>query len=632
MGANRKWILHQRARALFNWVAGTQQFQEAAQPTNLQRNLRVLRYALPYWPILALILFLNLLMAVTVALQPWPLKILIDNALGDAQIPTALESVLARLSIESSPGVLIVTAALASVVIFGFNALLNTGTTWAAASAGPRMAYDLSADLFHHLQRLSLRFHGTRKVGDLLSRLVRDAWCVDGMVRALLISPWSWMLTLGSVSVLAWQLDPGLTLLTLVAAPAVTINVLFFGPRIKRRQTIDREAHARLTSFVHQSLRAVPLVQSFGTESRTTEQYRRLGKDVVVQALRNVKTRESYRFLNGFAMSAGAAVVIGAGGFRVLGGALTIGSLLVFVAYFRSIESAFRGLLGTYATVKSLEANSDRVMEVLEVQNEVREVRNPIRLRNRVKGRIEFDSVDFGYYKGQPVLRELNLEIQPGETVALVGESGAGKSTLACLVPRLFDPWQGAVRIDGHDLRQLHLADLRAQISIALQEPFLIPLSVAENIAYGKPGASLDEIENAAKASGAHEFIQHMKHGYDTVVGQRGSDLSGGERQRLTTARALLQDAPILILDEPTSELDANSENLFVEALNKLTRNRTTLIIAHRLSTIRDVDRIVVLEAGRVVETGSHDELVAAGGHYYQLYTSQRRSLTAGVA
>jgi ATP-binding cassette subfamily B protein/subfamily B ATP-binding cassette protein MsbA len=275
------------------------------------------------------------------------------------------------------------------------------------------------------------------------------------------------------------------------------------------------------------------------------------------------------------------------------------------------------------------------VVEVLDVEDEVRDApgSKPLPVHTTGgRGHVRFENVTFGYEPGCPVLKDINIEVFPGETVALVGSTGAGKSTLVSLIPRFFDPWQGRVTLDGEDLRDIRLSSLRAQVSLVLQEPFLLPLTVLENIAYGRPGASREEIVSSAVAANADEFIRRLPSGYDTVIGERGATLSGGEKQRLAMARALLKDAPILILDEPTSALDAQTESLLLEALERLMKGRTTFIIAHRLSTVRRVDRIFVIDGGRIVETGTHESLLAAGGPYHRLYSLQFQNSLREVA
>ncbi|HEX5268008.1 MAG TPA: ABC transporter ATP-binding protein, partial [Acidimicrobiales bacterium] len=323
------------------------------------------------------------------------------------------------------------------------------------------------------------------------------------------------------------------------------------------------------------------------------------------------------------------AVVLVVGGRDVLAHRMTVGSLLVFVAYARTLQAQAESLLTVYRALRAGEAGLDRVQAVLGTKEEVPEPAHPVRFpAQEGPSRLEFDRVTFGYNPGTPVLEDITLEIEPGHTVALVGRSGAGKSTLVSLIPRFFDPWSGRVLIDGTDIRDVRVHDVRQKVSVVRQDPLLLPVSMADNIAYGRPGATRDEIEQAARDALASDFIEALPDGYDTVIGERGATLSGGQRQRLAIARALLKDAPILILDEPTAALDAESEAVLVAAVDRLTLHRTVLVIAHRLSTIRRADRIVVLDEGRIVEDGSHTKLMRAGGPYAHMYNTQFGPIT----
>ena len=595
----------------------------------MARYFRLLRYVARQWPMLLLIAGISLASAATVTLQPWPMKLLVDYALGSLVVPASAQELLAGLTLPVTATVLIAVAAVASFLLWALNNALEVSSSWAWTVAGQRLVYELAADLFHRLQRLSLLFHTRRTVGDSLSRLTGDTWSIYTVSASLLIGPMQNVATLIGIGVVAWKINSDLALLSLAMAPALGASALFFGNRLKMRTKLNREAQARVLSFVHQTLTAMPIVQAFDTRERNALHYKVLASDAVSRSQRTVVLNSSLGVVNGLITTIGTALVLYVGGVKVLAGTLSLGSLLVFLAYLRSLQTASQGLLGVYTTLKTTSANIDRVFEVLDSEEMVKEEPGAPALPV-VRGHVRFEEVTVGYESDRPVLHEVSIEAHPGETIALVGPTGAGKSTLVSLIPRFFDPWSGRVSIDGHDVRSVQLKSLRAQIALVLQEPFLLPLSAAENIAYGRPGATREEVEAAARAANADEFITRLPEGYDTVLGERGATLSGGERQRLSIARALLKDAPILILDEPTSALDAGTEALLLEALERLMSGRTTFIIAHRLSTIRGADRIVVIENGRAVEQGTHQELITAGGTYQRFHDLQY-GLPAGV-
>jgi ATP-binding cassette subfamily B protein/subfamily B ATP-binding cassette protein MsbA len=587
---------------------------------------RLIPYGFRQWRTLSGILMLTALSAALTALQPWPIKLVVDYALGSTPLPEILQSIFDGLSLRPLPTLIIVVAGLSVLGLYVLNSALDIGLSWGWTAAGQRMVYDLAADLFHRLQRLSLLFHSRHTVGESLSRLSGDTWCVYTATSQVLISPGKHVLTLATVGIVAWQLDPTLTILSFALVPVLAGSAFFFGQRLKTRTRMSREAESRLLAFVHQTLGAIPIIQAFGALERNGERFRHLASSAVVLSQRGVLVKTSYELVNQLVNTLGTAIVLYAGGWQVLSGALTVGSLLVFLAYLRSLQAASAGLINIYGSLKSVEANLDRIMEILDVEEGVKERPDAKPLAPRAAGAgayVRLEGVSFGYEPGRPVLQDITLEARPGETIALVGATGAGKSTLVSLIPRFFDPWEGRVLFDGMDVREVQLASLRAQMALVLQEPFLLPLTVAENIAYGRPEASRQAIVEAAVAANADGFIRRLPQGYDTVLGERGVTLSGGERQRLAIARALLKDAPVLILDEPTSALDAQTEAWLLEALERLMAGRTTFIIAHRLSTIRRADRIVVLEQGRMVESGTHSELLHARGLYHRLYQLQ---------
>jgi ATP-binding cassette subfamily B protein/subfamily B ATP-binding cassette protein MsbA len=596
---------------------------------------RFMPYIWRQWSALVIILLLTVIGAAVTTLMPWPLKILIDYAISDLGLPYPADKVREYLSIQPTPVFLVFMASIASLGLFVLNSVLDVVTTWYWSATSQRMVYDLAADIFSRLQRLSLLFHNKRTVGDSLGRMTVDNWCVFSITQGLLMTPASNLFTLLMIGTVAWQMDPQLTVLSLVISPPLAASAVYFGNRLRQRAQKNREAQSSVMAFVHQTLTALPVVQAFGSERRNRRHYRQLSSRAVSSSQSSVLMRNSFTLVNGLTITTGAAIVLYVGGLRVISGALTLGSLLVFVAYMKTLQGAIESLLKTWGNLKAAEASMDRVLEILDADEEIRDVPGALVLPIHVAGNsgcISLEGVSFGYEPGRAVLHDINLDVEPGETIALVGPTGAGKSTLVSLIPRFFDPSQGRVMLDGRDLRDLQLTSLRKQISMVLQDPFLLPLTVAENIAYGRPDASREEVVAAAVAANADEFIQELSDGYDTPLAERGSTLSGGQKQRLSIARTFLKDAPILILDEPTSALDIQTEALLLEALKRLTRGRTTFMIAHRMSTIRDADSIVMIDNGRVVETGTHSELITANRLYAQFYALQNPDSQGVVA
>ena len=595
---------------------------------------RVMRYVIRQWPTLLLILGLTVVASTVTALQPWPVKILVDYALGNAAIPVWLHFLFERISLSLTPIALVIIAALGSLGLFALNSALDITLNLSWSVAGQRMVYDLAGDLFHRLQRLSLLFHVRHTVGDSLSRLTDDTYVVYKLAQNLLISPLRSIFTLMILGAIAWRFDRGLTILSLALAPIMSIIALLLGNRLKKLHRESREAHSRLLSFVHQTLTAIPVVQAFGTEARNQRNFHFLSDDAVVISKRSSLVYSAYGLANGLTRTVGIAFVLFFGGLQVLAGELTVGSLLLFLGYISSIQRSVNNLLEIYGDLKTAEASIDRVNEILSNEEMVQDAPSARALPAGgvgKRGHLYLDQVSFGYDPGNPVLKGITFEARVGETLALVGPTGAGKTTIISLILRLFDPWQGRVLLDGIDLRQIKLSSLRSQIALVSQEPFLHPISVAENIRYSRPEASREEIVEAAIAARADEFIERLPNGYDTIIGQRGTTLSGGEKQRLAIARALLKNAPILLLDEPTSALDAETETLLLEALENLVVGRTTLLIAHRLSTIRQADLIVAIDDGIIAEMGPAEALLVKEGLYHQLYLRQFLSLPEKV-
>ena len=590
-------------------------------PTSWGARLRLLgHHARPQWAPLLAVAVLTATTSLLAAFQPLPLKILADYAIGGEQAPAWLAS-WAGGGGDPSPERWVLIAAVASLVLGVGAAAVNAGLTWFWEVAGLRMVYDLTNRLHRHLQRLSIAFHHRRPLGDSLSRLTEDTWAVYAATDALVVAPLAHLAVIGTIGVAAWILDPRLAALSLVVAPLLGASAFWFGRHVKVRARRLRDEQADVMGVTQRTLAVLPLVQSFAAHRRHRDEFDQVSARVVDATRRQVTTERAFGLVNAGLTATGMAVVVYAGSRRVISGAMPVGTLLVFVAYLRTLQFEVRDLLALFSRFRGAEAGLDRVLEVLEAEVEVADPARPVAVPSGgLRGEVRLQGVTVGYTPGRPVLTDVDLHAQPGQTIALVGRTGAGKSTLASLIPRFFDPWAGQITIDGIDLRDLRLADLRRNVALVTQEPLLLPTTIADNIAYGRPDADPHAIEAAARAANAHEFIVSLPDGYQSVLGERGATLSGGQRQRLAIARALLKDAPVLVLDEPTAALDAQTEHLLLEALDHLVAHRTTFVIAHRLSTIRNAHQIAVLDHGRITHTGTHHELLHTSPLYRTLH------------
>ncbi|HKP17028.1 MAG TPA: ABC transporter ATP-binding protein [Gaiellaceae bacterium] len=597
---------------------------------SLHRQLTLLRYARPHWRGL---LVLVGAMGATVGLsllQPWPMKFLVDQALGDKPMPAWTNAVVDAFPGPGGKKELLLLIAVATVVIFVASTVVSMVNGLVSVRVGQKMAYDLGADLFRHLQKLSLLFHSRQPVGDSIARVTGDPYAVQVMVTGAILPVLQSFVTLLAMFAIMFRLDWALTLLSLAVVPFLFLAIRIYARPMKDASRTARDLEGRMMSVVQLALNAVPAVQAFTREELEHSRYRAYADKAVVAYVRSTLAGMWFKLFVGLVTATGTAGLIYLGGLRVLDGRMTVGTLLVFLAYLAGLYGPLNSLAYTAQTWQYAAARADRVLEILETAPDVEDARDAREIE--IAGHVRYEGVTFGYEPERPVLRHVSLEAEPGNVVAIVGPTGAGKTTLVNLLVRFFDPWAGRVEIDGHDLRTLKVRSLREQIGLVLQEPFIFPMTVAENIAYGRPEASHDEIVAAAEAANAHEFISRLPEGYDTVVGERGATLSGGEKQRLSIARAFLKDAPILILDEPTSALDARTEALLLDALERLMQGRLTFIIAHRLSTIRNADTILVVDGGEIVERGGHEELLAARGLYSILYARQTEHARHDVA
>jgi ATP-binding cassette, subfamily B, bacterial MsbA len=517
--------------------------------------------------------------------------------------------------------------ALGLVALFTVQAGLNYVQAYLLSVAGERSVAGLRRDLFARLIQMPPGFFAERRTGELTSRLTVDVGLLQSVLSHQVSEISRQVLSLVGGVVLLTYLQPRLTLTALGVAPLVVGSALVFGKRLRTITTGVQDRVAEATAVAEEAFSQIRTVQSFVQEPAERARYAERIAASVRTALQRARVRGVFFGVLTFSTFAGIVFVLWQGGVLVLDGKLTAGSLVSFLLYTVTIAASIGALASSFSAYQEAVGAAERVFEILEMSPEIADPAEPETLAAPVAGRVEFDDVSFRYLQGEETwtLEDVTLRVAPGEVVALVGPSGGGKTTLVSLLPRFWDVDRGRIRLDGHDVRAIRLADLRGAVGIVPQEPALFSGSVRENIAYARPGASATEVEAAARAAHAHEFIERLPQGYDTLVGERGVKLSGGQRQRVAIARAILKDPAVLVLDEATSNLDTESERLIEDALEKLLVGRTTLIIAHRLSTVRRADRLVVVDHGRIVEEGTHAELLGRGGLYARLYQRQFR-------
>lgn len=571
---------------------------------------------------LVALLGLSVMGSAVALLAPFPLKVLADEVLPGGRPPATLAWLPAGTTGTGAAAWL----AAGTIVLFLLGSLVDVRVAMRTVRLTQTLVYAVSRDVLAAVQRSPAQRRDA-SVGDALGRVMVDPYGIPQILLNTTVLPAQLLLSVTMSVVIMRELDAPLAGVVLGVAVAQTALAFLYGRVVRGAALRAREEESRLQAHVHHLITGISVVQAFAQERREAGRFRQQADRTVAAHQRAAVTSSLSTLGPSVAAAIGAGVVLYFGVQRVLSGGLTVGGLLVFLAYTKRVQAQLGQLATLVPQLNAGRASAQRVLEVLEAEPEVLD-RPGARRLPAVRGHLVFENVVFGHEPNRPVLHQVDLEARPGQTIAVVGPSGAGKSTLLSLVPRFHDPWSGRVLLDGHDLRDVKLHDLRAHVSLVLQEPFLFPMSIGENIAYGRPDAPRSAITQAARDANAHEFISQLADGYDTVLGERGATLSGGERQRISIARALLKDAPVLLLDEPTSALDNDSERLLLHALERLMAGRTTLIIAHRLSTIRNADRIVVLDHGRVLETGTHTQLLANAEHYARLHNTPRRRTT----
>ncbi|MEY2494036.1 MAG: hypothetical protein QOJ45_528 [Verrucomicrobiota bacterium] len=571
---------------------------------------RVLAYYRPFSVQTAIGLILSLASISFSLLKPWPLKIIVDDVLQ--------HNPQARFG--NSPS-LIPWLCLALVAIQLLWGLLNLASNYLFVKVGLQALLKLRTDLYAYLQSLSLKYHDARRSSDSSFRVAYDSQSIQTIYNKGFTNIFASIITLVGTFIIMLRMDWQLTLLSLVVVPLLFAAIYFFAHRIRMQSTSIQEQDSAMLAQAQEGLGAIRMVHAFGREDFEVSQFHQRAHESLQANLRLTLTNVNSALVIGTLIAIGTALMYYIGSLHVLRGTLTLGSLLVFSAYLLMLYQPLESLTYTAWAMEGATAGARRCFEVLDRADDVADAPNANNI-TETSGALGFRKVSFGYGPERTVLQDINLSITPNQIVALVGGTGAGKSTLLSLVPRFYDPSEGSVTLDGRDLRTITKKSLRSKIAIVLQDTLLFSTTIRENIAYGQPAATEEEIHEAARRAQADEFINQMPAGYDSPVGERGGHLSVGQRQRIGIARAFLKDAPILLLDEPTSALDPTTEAAIMETIKDLMQGRTTLIVTHRLATIHRVDRIVVLDHGRVVEQGTGVELVAKGGVYAKLYAS----------
>jgi len=585
--------------------------------------LRLIRSLIrPYSISLAAILVAMLVQTAMSVAGPWPLKIVLDNVIGSHKLSPWLDHLLRPLLAGGSKMQIAAAAALAAVLIAVVGAIASYVANYYTTSVGQWVANDLRMRTYHHLQQLSLSYYDTHESGTLLSTITADVQTIQSFASSSTLDILVDMFTIvGMLSIMFW-LSWDFTLIAVAVTPFMLLLVSRFKKAVKKATHEVRKQQSKIVAVVDQGLQSRRVVKAFGRQNLEEEELSEVSKATVEAALKARRIKALLSPIVTIAVALCTGLVLFRGSALILAGAMTVGALTVFLSYLNKFFKPVQDLATMTNTIAQTAVAVDRIRAILDAETVIPE-RPDARDPQPLSGEVVFENVAFGYNADAQVLRDVSFRIKAGQTVGVVGPTGGGKSTIVSLIPRFYDPTGGKVHIDGVDIRDYKLKGLRNQIGYVLQETVLFRGTVADNIAYGRAGATKKEVIEAAKLANADEFIAKMPHGYDTMVGERGDTLSGGQRQRIGIARAIIRNNPILILDEPTAALDTESERLVMEALERLMKGRTVITIAHRLSTIRDSDKIIVLKDGVVAEEGTHDELIALGGVYAELYRVQ---------
>jgi ABC-type multidrug transport system fused ATPase/permease subunit len=586
--------------------------------------IRLIRELLrPYRFHLMIILLAMLLETAMSLASPWPLKVIIDNVVGNHKLPHGLDEIVRPMLDHGNKLQVAALAALAFVLIALLGALASYIDNYYTESVGQWVAHDLRMRTYHHLQRLSLGFYNTHQTGSLLSTITTDIETIQDFASSSTLDILIDLLTIVSMLGLMFWLNWDFTLIAVAVTPFMLFFISRFKKAVKKATHQVRKEQAEIVAVVQQGLESMQVIEAFGRQDMEQQALATVSEATVTAALKARKVKSLLSPIVTITVALCTAVVLWRGAALILKDVMTIGALTVYLSYLNKFFKPVKDLATTTNAIAQAAVGVERVQAILETDTILPERPDAFEPRF-LKGDVVFDRVAFGYNADEaPVLKDVSFRIEPGQMVGIVGPTGSGKSTVVSLIPRFYDPTSGSVKIDGRDVRDYKVNPLRDQIGYVLQDTVLFRGTILENIAFGRPNATREEIVDAARLANADEFISRMPKGYDTMVGERGSTLSGGQRQRIGIARVMVRNSPILLLDEPTAALDSESEKSVIEALERLMKGRTVVTIAHRLSTIRDANKIIVIDAGVVAESGNHDELMALNGIYAGLHRTQ---------
>ena len=587
--------------------------------------IRLIKFTANYKSKIFLLICLGFLSVGFEVLKPLPIKYIIDNVLSNHPLPADLESFFRKFGhVPDSKGLLVIFV-IASVFMVVSTSVVSFISSNVTTKVCQRLVYDFSSALFDKMQKLSLTFYSKNNVGDLMQRLSGDTYVIYSIVGGILLPTLLSVASLGSMFYVMYNINHSLALLAISVVPVFVIVLFAFNKPMTNSTTYQYEVSGKLWSFIQQSLTSVKIIQAYSRENFTREKFRDQSLEFNEASVNSTNISMVYNTLLAVVSGVATAAIVGIGAYKGLTGVITTGELFLFISYIGALFGPVSALAGIVAASFTITARARRIFEILDSEEVVHEKPGATELSD-IQGHVELKNVFFGYGKkddATTILKDFNLQVEAGKIIAIVGPTGAGKTSMISLLLRFYDTWEGEVLIDGKNVKDVTLKSLRDNISLVLQDSFIFPISIADNIAFGNPGSARDEIISAAKAAQAHDFIMRLPNGYDTIASEGGVSLSGGEKQRISLARAFLRNTPILILDEPTSALDVQTEAKIFKSLAAYSAGRTVFIISHRLSTIRHADMIISIKDGKIAEKGTHESLLKEDKVYAELHKFQ---------